>query len=94
MKGFNPPELTEFHRRLRARGWDTATLAAAVGRSRTTVSRVLCGSRRRGPLWRKLVTMLTRQEIRLLDVAHSSTWNKNRIAKRPRWTPEKSEEFA
>lgn len=85
MAGFRPIELGHFYARLHARGLDTAALAAAVGRNRSTVTRVLNGSRRRGPVWAKLQTILTSEELRLLDVAQSSTWNTARVARRPRW---------
>ena len=49
------------------------------------MTRVLNGSRRRGPVWAKLQTILTAEEIQLLDVAQSSTWNSARVARRPRW---------
>lgn len=89
MSGFKPPELYDFYNALHARGLDTSDLAAAVGRSRATVTKVLNGSRRRGPVWRKLQTILLPSEIALLDVAQSSTWNTKRIANRPQWTPAK-----
>lgn len=88
MAGFKPPELSEFYRKLHARGLDLSSLAAAVGRNTCTVSRVINGSRRRGPVWKKLQTVLLPEEIKLLDVAKSSTWNTHRIARQPRWTPE------
>ncbi|HLP07924.1 MAG TPA: hypothetical protein VK178_07140 [Opitutaceae bacterium] len=64
---------------------DTTKLADMVGRSRATVTRVLNGSRRRGPVWTKLAALLTEDERRLLDVAQCATWNNERVARRPRW---------
>jgi hypothetical protein len=85
MAGLRPIELAYFYRRIHARGVDCASLAEAVGRDRATVTRVLNGSRRRGPIWKKLKDLLTPEESALLDVAQSSPWNARRIAKRPRW---------
>lgn len=65
-------------------------LAEAVGRDHSTVSRVLNGARRRGPIWRRLEQLLLPAELALLDVARGSTWVEKRVAKRPRWTPEKA----
>ena len=89
MAGFKPPQLSEFYRSLHARGLSTSDLAAAIGRKHCTVSRVLNGARRRGPVWAKLQLLLTANELSLLDVAQSSTWNTHRLAKRPRWTEDK-----
>src|SRR6476646_469241 len=94
MSGFKPPELSRFYRLLHARGMDTDLLASLVGRSRTTVTRVLNGSRRRGPAWRAIQPYLLSDERALLDVAHSSTWNARRVARRPHWTPEKRQSLA
>jgi len=93
MSGFRPIEMDYFYRRLHARGLDTKTLAAMVGRNHASVSRVLNGSRRRGALWEKIKRHLQPEEIALLDVAHSSPWNKRRLEKRPKWTPEKAMEL-
>lgn len=86
MSGFRPIELDHFFRRLHGRGLDTAALARAVGRSRATVTRVLNGSRRRGPVWEKLAALLKPEEIQLLDVAQASTWNTRRVQRRPSWS--------
>lgn len=85
MSGLRPTETADFYRKLHARGMDTTALAAAVGRSRATVTRVLNGSRRRGPVWAKIRALLTEEERTLLDVAQSATWNTTRVARRPRW---------
>ena len=96
MSGFKPPELSQFYRQFHARQapdgrrMDTAVLAELVGVARPSVTRVLNGARRRGPLWPKIARHLTAEEIALLDVAHASTWNTRRVAKRPKWTPEKA----
>lgn len=90
MSGLKPPELNQFYAKLAARGLDTTDIAAAVGRSRTAVCKVLNGSTRRGPLWKRIERLLMPSEIALLDVAHRSPWNTQRIAKRPRWTPAKA----
>ena len=90
MSGLKPIQLTEFYRQLHGRGQDTTTLAKLTGLARPTVSRILNGARRRGPSWAKIARHLTPAEIKLLDVAHSSTWN---TARRPRWTPEKSRQL-
>lgn len=90
MSGFKPPELSEFYRSLHGRGVDTAALASAIGVSRPALTRVLNGARRRGPIFKRVATLLTQRELRLLHVAHLSTWNTRRVAKRPRWTPEKA----
>lgn len=81
-----PTPLYEFYRHLHARGLTVALLAEFIGRDRVTVTRVLNGARRRGPVWAKLVPHLTPAEIALLDVAHSSTWNTNKIMARPSWS--------
>lgn len=87
MSGIKPPELQKFYDSLSERGTSIEKLANAIKRSRPTVTRVLNGSRRRGPVWRKLTPLLTAEEIALLNVAHCSPWNTNRIAKRPTWPP-------
>jgi DNA-binding MarR family transcriptional regulator len=93
MSGLRPIELDYFFARLHARGMDVTKLAETVCLSRPTVTRVLNGSRRRGPVWKKLVPLLTPKEIELLDVAHCSPWNKKRLENRPKWTPEKAAQF-
>jgi hypothetical protein len=93
MSGLKPVEMSEFHRRLRARGMSINALADAVARDHSTVSRVLNGARRRGPIWRRLEQLLMPAELALLDVAQASTWNKKRAVKRPRWTPAKAAEL-
>jgi transcriptional regulator with XRE-family HTH domain len=90
MAGLRPIEMEQFYRRLRERGLTVDDLAAAVGRDRTTVTRVLNGSRRRGPLWKKLERILMPSEVELLDVALRSSWNNRRVERRPVWTPEKA----
>lgn len=87
MAGLKPPELTRFYAKLHARGMDAAKLADAVGRSRSIITKILNGSKRRGPAWGRLSELLTMDEIALLDVAHRHTWNNKRTARRPRWTP-------
>jgi transcriptional regulator with XRE-family HTH domain len=86
MSGFKPPELSQFYRSLRARGLVTAQLAEMVGVTRPALTRVLNGARRPGPIFNRVAAHLTAEELRLLHVAHSSTWNTRRVAKRPRWT--------
>lgn len=96
MSGIKPLELTEFYRRLHSRRapsgrrMDTFVLADLSGMSRPTVTRILNGSRRRGPSWPKIARHLTPEELALLDVAHFSTWNTQRAARRSRWTAEKA----
>ena len=85
MSQFRPIEMGHFYRRLHERGLDTTALAVAVGRTRATVTRVLNGSRRRGPVWAKIRALLTADELRLLDVVQCAPWNNERVAKRPRW---------
>ncbi len=85
MSGLKPFEIDLFYRRLHARGEDTSTLAAKVGVTRSALSRVLNGARRRGPIWRRVAPLLTPEEIALLDVAHRHPWNKKRVLARPRW---------
>lgn len=85
MSGIKPAELTKFYDSLKARDMSPEKLAAIIERSRPAVTRVLSGSRRRGPIWNKLLPFLTPEEITLLDVAHRSPWNAKRVAKRPRW---------
>lgn len=87
MSGLRPIELNHFYARLHARGLSTTKLGELVGRTPGAVSRVLNGSRRKGPLWRRIATHLAPEEIELLHVAERSTWNKKRVAKRPRWDP-------
>ncbi len=89
MSGFKPPELSQFYRSLHVRGLDTATLAQRIGVTRPALTRVLNGSRRQGPIFKRVAPYLLPEELRLLHVAHSSTWNTRRVAKRPRWAPEK-----
>lgn len=89
MSGLRPIEMERFYKRLHARGLDTSKLAALVGRSRARVTEVLNGSRRRGALWKRLAAHLEPEEIALLDVVQSHTWNKKRVARRPAWTAEK-----
>jgi hypothetical protein len=90
MSGLKPPALSDFYRSLHARGESTTSLAAAIGRARSVVTKILNGDRRRGPAWAKLKPLLTAKEIALLDVVQSPTWNTRRLAKRPRWTPAKA----
>ena len=85
MSGFKPPELSEFYRHIRSRALTAGILAEFAGCTRPALTRVLNGARRRGPIWDKIAPVLTEEERRLLDVAHSSTWNTARVAKRPRW---------
>jgi len=86
MSGLKPPELTRFYHSLAARGLTTEILAVQVGASRTSLCRVLNGSRRRGPIWRRVAGLLLPAEQALLDVAHSHPWNKKRLQARPRWS--------
>ena len=90
MSGMKPPELTQFYAKLHARGLDTSKLAELAGRSRPIVTKVLNGSKRRGPAWVRIRPYLTSEEVALLDVAHRSAWNTRRVEKRPRWTAEKA----
>ena len=87
MSGLKPPSLADFYRSLHARGVTTGDLAARIGVARPTVTRVINGLRRRGPVWAKVARELTAAEIALLDVAQCHPWNKARVAKRPRWNP-------
>lgn len=93
MSGLRPIELDQFYARIHARGLNTTALAEAVGRNPCTVSRVLNGSRRKGPIWHRLKSFLTEQEIALLNVAEGSVWNKKRVENRPKWTPEKADKI-
>lgn len=86
MSGLKPPELSAFYRSLHARGYNCDTLAAKVGVGRASLSRVLNGSRRRGPIWNRVVAHLTPEELKLLDVAHRHPWNRKRLLKRPKWS--------
>lgn len=86
MSGLKPPELSRFYRRIDARGLTTTVLAESVGVSRTALCRVLNGSRRRGPIWRRVAPLLTAEEIALLDVAHRHPWNRKRLLARPKWS--------
>lgn len=94
MSGLKPFEITQFYRRLHDRGLNVGVLAERLGRSSGTVSRVINGSRRRGPLWKRLARHLTDDEIRLLDVAKSSSWNTRRIARRPQWNSDLAAKIA
>jgi hypothetical protein len=69
MSGIKSNEMTLFYRKLHARGMCTTTLAERVGRARGTVTRVLLGIRRRGPVWNRIAEQLTPDEIALLDKA-------------------------
>ena len=93
MAGLRPIEMERFYRKLGERGLTVNDIAAAVGRNRSTVTRVLNGSRRRGPIWKKIERILMPSEIALLDVALCSPWNNRRAARRPVWTPEKQAEL-
>lgn len=86
MSGMKPPEMSQFYRLLHERGLTTDALAEQVNVGRPTLCRVLNGARRRGPVWRRVVKLLTEEEITLLNVAQCSPWNKSRVAKRPKWT--------
>lgn len=94
MSGLRPVELDQFYRRLHDRDLSTVALAKLVGRNACTVSRVLNGSRRKGPVWARIKEHLLPEEIELLHVAECSTWNKKRVENRPKWTPEKAEALA
>lgn len=85
MSGIKPPELNLFFAKLKERGRDAGMLADLLGVSRPAVTRVLNGSRRWGPIGRKLEPLLTAEEMALLHVAHRSPWNNRRVEKRPRW---------
>lgn len=85
MSGHKPTPLQDFYTSFHNRGLTTDLLAEFVGRSRVTVTRMLNGSRRRGPIWPKIESQLTAKEIALLDVAHSVTWNTKNLLKRPEW---------
>jgi transcriptional regulator with XRE-family HTH domain len=87
VSGIKPIEQTQFYRRLRERGMTIEKLMEHTGRSRVTVTRVLNGSRRRGPVWAKIKPLLAPDEIALLDVAHCSPWNIRKVEKRPVWSP-------
>lgn len=87
MSGIKPRELQKFYDSLRARGVTLRQLAELTERTRPTITRVINGTRRRGPAWKRLVKYLTPEEVALLDVAHRSPWNTQRIAKRPTWPP-------
>jgi transcriptional regulator with XRE-family HTH domain len=93
MSGIKPPELQRFYDSLAARGLSPEKLADIIQRSRPAVTRVLNGSRRRGPIWKKLLPYLSADEVALLDVAHCSPWNSKRVAKRPKWTISKAITF-
>jgi transcriptional regulator with XRE-family HTH domain len=73
MSGIKPLELNQFYRKLHARGMTTTKLAELVGRARPTLSRVLNGYRRRGPVWLRIRQHLTPDEIALLDSAMRSS---------------------
>jgi hypothetical protein len=87
MSGIKPPELQKFYDSLAARDMGPDKLAEIIKRDRTTVTRVLNGSRRRGPVWKLLTPYLSADEVALLDVAHRSPWNTKRVQKRPTWPP-------
>lgn len=85
MSGLKPPQMFTFHQKLRKRGLNVKLLAEQLKVSRPALTRVLIGSRRRGPLWDKVKPLLTPDEVELLDVALRHPWNIRRIGKRPRW---------
>lgn len=89
MSGIKPIELTQFYSRIEARGITVLKLCEICGRSRPTVTRMLNGSRRRGPVWKKIEAALMPEELALLDVALCSPWNSARVAKRPVWNAAK-----
>lgn len=90
MSGMKPPEMSRFFALLRARNRDVGMLAELIGVSRPALTKVLNGSRRWGAIGRRVEPLLTEEEMGLLDVAHHSTWNAKRVAKRPMWTGEKA----
>lgn len=92
MSGIKSPELQAFYRSLHARGLDVRALAEQLKLSRGAVTRVICGLRRRGPIWAKLAPLLTEHERALLDVEHRATWNK-RAKKRPAWTEDLAQQL-
>lgn len=88
MSGIKPIALSDFYRKIHARGMDTKVLAEFCRRNPSSIFRVLNGSRRRGPLWKRIQQYLTPAEIALLDVAECSMKNIRLRKKRPQWTPE------
>jgi hypothetical protein len=91
MSGIKVGELSAFYRKLHARGENVTRLAERIHVSRPALTRVLNGARRRGPIWRRVLPLLSPAEVKLLDVAHSSPWNATLRFNRPRWSREKAE---
>ncbi len=85
MSGHKPTPLQEFYTSFHNRGRTVALLADVLEVPRVRVTRILNGSRRRGHLWPAIAEQLTAREIKLLDVAHSVTWNTRNLLKRPTW---------
>ncbi len=86
MSGMKPLALTEFYRRLHARGVATNDLAFVLGVSGGTVRKLLGGIKaRRGPTWKGLQEILLDEEkVLLATVEQCSTWTAQQHAKRPR----------
>lgn len=72
MSGMKPIALTEFLRSLRARGKSLSIIAQELHCGRSHLSQVVNGRRSGGHTWRKLATVLTVDELKLLE--NCSTW--------------------
>lgn len=87
--GIKPATAHEFYASLHARGETTSTLAVKIGCSGGAVRRLITGHRKpAGPIWRRLITLLTEHEKALLNqtVEQCSTWNIQRGRLRPQFT--------
>lgn len=67
MAGLQDMHLARVYRSLHARGLTTTTIADQLGTSRAYVSRVLSGYERYGRTWERIRSVLTAEEIALLE---------------------------
>lgn len=91
MSGLKPLELTLFYRKLRARGMTQQKLADAAMTGRAHLSQVLSGRRPGRRTMRRLLRVLTKDELKLLE--QRSTWIK-KPTDVPRWEKTAREEVA
>ena len=66
MSGIKPVALTWFYRSLHARGTNLTRIADQIFCGRSHLSQVISGKRPGGHTWRKLMTVLTPEELTLL----------------------------
>jgi acetolactate synthase regulatory subunit len=69
MSGIKSGHLTEFYRKLRARGMTVSKLARKMMAGRTHLTLVINGDRPGSQTWRKLERVLKTEELALLQAA-------------------------